>query len=91
MTTTRPVPAPGGRRPAPAGARRIARAMSGRGLALFSETIVVRLAVAVLAIPAVTALPALDRWRSRADGSADTTDALDPAPTESEPSAEGQA
>ncbi|KAF2417210.1 hypothetical protein B2K11_13240 [Microbacterium sp. B35-30] len=33
--------------------------MSSRGLALFSETIVVSLAVAVLAIPAVTALPAL--------------------------------
>ncbi|WP_203581664.1 hypothetical protein [Microbacterium hibisci] len=43
----------------PPGAGRVARVMSSRGLALFSETIVVSLAVAVLSIPAVTALPAL--------------------------------
>ena len=59
MTSTRAAPRAGRRRTAPTGAQRIARAMSGRGLALFSETIVVSLAVAVLAIPAVTALPAL--------------------------------
>lgn len=59
MTSTGTVPPAAGRRTAPTGAQRIARVMSGRGLALFSETIVVSLAVAVLAIPAVTALPAL--------------------------------
>ncbi|KAF2414250.1 hypothetical protein B1729_05835 [Microbacterium sp. B35-04] len=59
MTSTRTVPPAAGRRTAPTGVRRIAGVMSSRGLALFSETIVVSLAVAVLAIPAVTALPAL--------------------------------
>ncbi|MCO5952604.1 hypothetical protein [Microbacterium yannicii] len=76
MTTTRTAPAPPGRRTAPAGARRIARVMSGRGLALFSETIVVSLAVAVLAIPAVTALPALAagaaHFRRHVEGEADS-------------------
>ena len=59
MISTRAVPPAAGRRTPPTGAQRIAGAMSSRGLALFSETIVVSLAVAVLAIPAVTALPAL--------------------------------
>ena len=59
MTSTRAVPPAADRRTAPTGAQRVAGVMSSRGLALFSETIVVSLAVAVLAIPAVTALPAL--------------------------------
>ena len=43
---------------APAGTRKVVRIMSGRGLGLFSETIVVSLAVGILSIPAVTAVPA---------------------------------
>lgn len=44
--------------PEPAGAQKVARALSGGRLGLFSEVVVVSLAVGVLAIPAVTALPA---------------------------------
>ena len=47
------------RKPAtPVGAQKVARALSGGRLGLFSEVVVVSLAVGVLAIPAVTALPA---------------------------------
>lgn len=41
------------------GARRGTRALSGGSLQLFAETIVVSLAVALLALPGVTALPAM--------------------------------
>lgn len=56
--------------------QRIARMLSSRGLALFSETIVVSLAVAVLAIPTVTALPAMAagaaHFRRHVDGESDS-------------------
>lgn len=42
-----------------AGRRRLVGVMTSRGLALFSEIVVVSLAVAMLSLPAVTALPAL--------------------------------
>lgn len=48
-----------GTRPRRAGAGRVTRALSGGSLALFAETIVVSLAVAFLALPGVTALPAM--------------------------------
>lgn len=56
MTATTKVPLRRG--DTPTGARRVARMLSSRGLGLFSETIVVSLAIAVLSIPAVTAVPA---------------------------------
>ncbi|WP_162564366.1 MULTISPECIES: hypothetical protein [Microbacterium] len=75
MTSTETARRPAGGR-APQGAGRVARAMSSRGLALFSETIVVSLAVAVLAIPAVTALPALAagaaHFRRHVEGESDS-------------------
>ncbi|MFE5408507.1 hypothetical protein [Microbacterium sp. NPDC056569] len=67
--------APATRQP-PRGAQRIARVLSSRGLGLFSETIVVSLAVAVLAIPAVTALPAFAagaaHFRRHVEGESDS-------------------
>ncbi|KJL41643.1 MULTISPECIES: hypothetical protein [Microbacterium] len=48
-----------GKKPRRGGARRITRALSGQSLGLFAETIVVSLAVALLALPGVTALPAM--------------------------------
>ncbi|MDR7186883.1 hypothetical protein J2X85_003944 [Microbacterium trichothecenolyticum] len=60
----------------PRGAQRIARVLSSRGLGLFSETIVVSLAVAVLALPAVTALPAFAagaaHFRRHVEGESDS-------------------
>lgn len=49
---------PAGTKTRPIGARRIAHALSSSSLGLFAETIVVSLAVAVLSLPVVTALPA---------------------------------
>jgi len=60
---------------APTGARKVARLLGSSGLGLFSETIVVSLAVAVLSIPAVTALPAFAagsaHLRRHVDGESD--------------------
>jgi len=60
----------------PRGAQRIARVLSSRGLGLFSETIVVSLAVAVLAIPTATALPAFAagaaHFRRHVEGESDS-------------------
>lgn len=47
-----------GKKPHAARARRLADALSSHSLGLFAETIVVSLAVAVLSLPGVTALPA---------------------------------
>jgi UDP-GlcNAc:undecaprenyl-phosphate/decaprenyl-phosphate GlcNAc-1-phosphate transferase len=47
--------------------------------------------LAALGLFLVTALPALDRWRTRTNGSADATESPEPAAAGSEPSAEGQA
>jgi hypothetical protein len=62
--------------PSRQGPRRVARLLSSRGLTLFSETIVVSLAVAVLAIPAVTALPAMaagaSHFRRHVEGESDS-------------------
>jgi len=47
--------------------------------------------LAALGLFLVTALPALDRWRSRTNGSADATETPEPAAAGTEPSAEGRA
>lgn len=59
MATISTPTAPAGARPRRTGPGRVTRALSGSSLALFAETIVVSLAVALLALPGVTALPAM--------------------------------